>query len=74
MPSDQPRRLSPVRQSRPVIGLHLCDVVDGTAKTALKVDGWLVVEQDMLPRPDDPPDRAARDQQHNREYLRAHGL
>jgi inosose dehydratase len=36
--------------------------------------GWLVVEQDMLPRPDDPADRAARDQQRNREYLRARGL
>jgi inosose dehydratase len=36
--------------------------------------GWLVVEQDMLPRPDDPPERAARDQQRNREYLRARGL
>jgi len=36
--------------------------------------GWLVVEQDMLPRPDDPPERAAGDQQRNREYLRARGL
>jgi len=36
--------------------------------------GWLVVEQDMLPRRDDPADRAARDQQRNREYLRVRGL
>ena len=36
--------------------------------------GWLVVEQDMLPRPDDPPERAARDQARNREFLRARGL
>jgi len=36
--------------------------------------GWLVVEQDMLPRPDDSIDRAARDQQRNREYLRTRGL
>jgi inosose dehydratase len=36
--------------------------------------GWLVVEQDMLPRPDDPPERAARDQQRNREFLRARGI
>jgi inosose dehydratase len=36
--------------------------------------GWLVVEQDMLPRPDDPAGRAVRDQQRNREYLRARGL
>jgi len=33
-----------------------------------------VVEQDMLPRPDDSVDRAARDQQRNREYLRTRGL
>ncbi len=36
--------------------------------------GWLVVEQDMLPRPDEPTDRAARDQQRNREYLRRRGI
>jgi len=36
--------------------------------------GWLVVEQDMLPRPDDHPERAGRDQQRNREYLRARGI
>ena len=36
--------------------------------------GWLMVEQDMLPRPDDSIDRAARDQQRNREYLRTRGL
>jgi inosose dehydratase len=36
--------------------------------------GWLVVEQDMLPRPDEPPDGAARDQLRNREYLRTRGL
>jgi len=36
--------------------------------------GWLVVEQDMLPRVDDSVDCAARDQQRNREYLRTRGL
>jgi inosose dehydratase len=36
--------------------------------------GWLVVEQDMLPRAGEPPDRAARDQQRNREFLRARGI
>jgi inosose dehydratase len=36
--------------------------------------GWLVVEQDMLPRPDESTDRAARDQHRNREYLQRHGL
>jgi inosose dehydratase len=35
--------------------------------------GWLVVEQDVLPDPDDP-DRPAAEQRRNREYLRAHGL
>ena len=36
--------------------------------------GWLVVEQDMLPRADESPERAAVDQQRNREYLRARGI
>jgi inosose dehydratase len=36
--------------------------------------GWLVVEQDMLPRPDESTDRAARDQRRNRDYLRRRGL
>jgi inosose dehydratase len=36
--------------------------------------GWLVVEQDMLPRPDEPAERAALDQRRNREYLRARGI
>lgn len=35
--------------------------------------GWLVVEQDVLPDPENP-DEPARDQVRNREYLRAHGL
>jgi inosose dehydratase len=35
--------------------------------------GWLVVEQDVLPDPDHP-DQPAADQRRNREYLRAHGL
>ena len=36
--------------------------------------GWLVVEQDMLPQPDQSSERAAVDQQRNREYLRARGI
>jgi inosose dehydratase len=36
--------------------------------------GWLVVEQDMLPRPHDPPERAANDQRRDRDFLRARGL
>jgi inosose dehydratase len=35
--------------------------------------GWLVVEQDVLPDPENPG-QPARDQRRNREYLRAHGL
>ncbi|HEY6395989.1 MAG TPA: sugar phosphate isomerase/epimerase [Solirubrobacteraceae bacterium] len=35
--------------------------------------GWLVVEQDILPDPADG-DLAMTQQQHNREYLRQHGL
>ena len=48
--------------------------IDGVLRALQDFSGWLVVEQDMLPRPDEPPDRAARDQQRNREYLRARGL
>jgi inosose dehydratase len=35
--------------------------------------GWLVVEQDILPDPDNPGEPAA-DQRRNREYLRSRGL
>ena len=35
--------------------------------------GWLVVEQDILPDPDDPQ-RPAVEQRRNREYLRSRGL
>ena len=35
--------------------------------------GWLVVEQDVLPDPDNP-NEPAEDQRRNREYLRGHGL
>ena len=34
--------------------------------------GWLVVEQDVLPDPDNPH-RPAEEQRRNREYLRARG-
>ena len=36
-------------------------------------DGWLVVEQDVLPDPDNP-EQPAQDQTRNREYLRGYGL
>jgi inosose dehydratase len=37
-------------------------------------DGWLVVEQDIIPDPADSPDAAAQDQAANREWLRARGF
>ncbi|HEV3055168.1 MAG TPA: TIM barrel protein [Solirubrobacteraceae bacterium] len=39
----------------------------------IRYSGWLVVEQDVLPDPDNP-DQPAEDQRRNREYLRGHGL
>lgn len=33
-------------------------------------DGWLVVEQDVVPSPSDPPGKAVEDQRANREALR----
>ncbi len=36
--------------------------------------GWLVVEQDVIPGPETPPDAAALDQDRNRAFLRARGL
>jgi inosose dehydratase len=36
--------------------------------------GWLVVEQDILPRTAERFAQAAQDQRDNREFLRAHGL
>jgi inosose dehydratase len=36
--------------------------------------GWLVVEQDVLPDPDNPLGTPARDQRANREYLTARGF
>jgi len=36
--------------------------------------GWLVVEQDVLPDPDDPLGTPARDQRANRQFLKARGF
>jgi inosose dehydratase len=36
-------------------------------------EGWLVVEQDILPEPGNP-EQPATDQRHNREYLRERGI
>jgi inosose dehydratase len=37
-------------------------------------EGWLVVEQDVLPDPDNPLGQPARDQRANREYLASRGF
>jgi len=37
-------------------------------------EGWLVVEQDVLPDPDDPLGTPARDQRANRQFLNARGF
>ena len=39
----------------------------------LRREGWLVVEQDILPDPGNP-EQPAIDQRHNREYLRERGI
>jgi len=41
---------------------------------AIAYQGWLVVEQDMIPGPETSTDAAALDQDRNRAYLRARGL
>lgn len=48
--------------------LDVAAVLD--AVTALGYSGWLEVEQDTIPGPDDAPSRAQQDQVHNREALR----
>jgi inosose dehydratase len=47
------------------------DVLTGVAEIGYA--GWLVVEQDVLPDPDNPG-QPAIDQRRNREYLRARGI
>lgn len=48
--------------------LEVAAFMDSLATTGF--DGWVVVEQDVIPGPDDHPDQAARDQRANREALR----
>jgi inosose dehydratase len=50
--------------------------VDGVlaALNEMGYDGWLVVEQDMIPESDTPVQRAADEQRRNREYLHARGI
>lgn len=52
--------------------LQVDTVLDGLR--ARRYAGWLVVEQDTIPRPDDPADRAVTDQARNRAFLRARGI
>ncbi|HUO75013.1 MAG TPA: sugar phosphate isomerase/epimerase [Solirubrobacteraceae bacterium] len=47
-------------------------VLDGLRE--IGYSGWLVVEQDIIPDPADPPDQAAQDQAANREFLAARGI
>jgi inosose dehydratase len=51
--------------------IDIDDVLTELADTGYS--GWLVVEQDVLPDPENP-DEPAADQRRNREYLRAHGI
>jgi len=46
--------------------------LDGLLATGYS--GWIVVEQDRIPGPGDPPSRAEADQRHNREVLRRKGI
>jgi inosose dehydratase len=48
--------------------LELVAFMDALAATGF--DGWVVVEQDVIPNPDLSPDRPAADQRANREALR----
>jgi inosose dehydratase len=74
-----------VAQARPVEEIWrrraFCALGDGDIDIAgvlgslgeIGYSGWLVVEQDVLPDPDNPG-QPASDQRRNREYLRRHGL
>jgi inosose dehydratase len=50
--------------------------VDGVLDALRERDysGWLVVEQDIIPDPDDPPGQADQEQRANREFLRERGF
>lgn len=62
-----------VWERRAFVALGAGDLdVDGFMDTVFEsdFDGWLVVEQDVLPAPSDPPERVIEDQRANREGLR----
>jgi len=52
--------------------LDVTAILDGLR--AIRFEGWLVVEQDILPRTPERFARAAQDQRDNRAYLAARGL
>jgi inosose dehydratase len=52
--------------------LPLRDVIE--ALQGIGFEGWLVVEQDLMPEATDPPGHVAQEQVGNREYLRGLGL
>ncbi|MHB8657908.1 MAG: TIM barrel protein [Solirubrobacteraceae bacterium] len=51
--------------------IAVAEVLDALAE--IRYSGWLVVEQDILPDPENPQQPVA-EQRRNREYLRAHGI
>lgn len=51
--------------------IAVAEVLD--ALRDIRYSGWLVVEQDILPNPENP-EQPAIEQRRNREYLRAHGF
>jgi len=59
-----------------------CALGDGDLRVDAVLDGlrargyvgWLVVEQDTIPGPADPLDRASKDQARNRAFLRSRGI
>ena len=75
-----------VREGAPMMEVWrrraFCALGDGDLQVDAVLDGlrvrryvgWLVVEQDTIPGPGDPADRAANDQVRNRAFLRARGI
>ncbi|MDQ2965845.1 MAG: xylose isomerase, partial [Chloroflexota bacterium] len=63
------------REAFPALGQGDLDV-DGVIEGLRRIGygGWLVVEQDTLPRTKERFERAATDQRANREYLARRGL
>ncbi len=64
-----------VREAFPALGGGDVDV-DGVVRQLLDsgYQGWLVVEQDIMPQTAERFARAAQDQRDNREFLRGYGL